>query len=309
MSNPLALLPIALAAGGGAVDSIPASRLVAAGFTLLQRSAPLVRALAGQRSAILLPPSPAVLTALAASDGRGAVLLPTPLTSDYASAVFSMAGIGAVFTTHALAAKLPVGKHAVVVLDDLPRTATVIAHGTEQIVDLGSHFGLDLAGEDDVGRDEECLMAIDGESQETLRPARLTHRTMFTLARSCIEAGALHAGDRVLSALPIDDVGTLSFTMLAPLLVGAQVVTLPRYDAAAALHRVESGDVTVLIGTDETFGEIADLLEGRQRPLMAPTLRACIYLADRPNDALAARWRAVSGVALRTAAAFPHAAE
>ena len=79
MSDPLALLPLALAAGGGRIgaaagDILDAQQLVAAGLTLLQRSAPLVRALSGKRSAILLPTSPQFLTALAASEGRGAVL-------------------------------------------------------------------------------------------------------------------------------------------------------------------------------------------------------------------------------------------
>ena len=37
------LLPLRAAASGGTVDGLDASRLVAAGFTLLQRSAPLVR--------------------------------------------------------------------------------------------------------------------------------------------------------------------------------------------------------------------------------------------------------------------------
>ena len=63
------LLTLRAAAGGGTIDGHEAAALVAAGFTLLQRSAPLVRALAGKRSAILLPTSPQFLVALAASTG------------------------------------------------------------------------------------------------------------------------------------------------------------------------------------------------------------------------------------------------
>jgi hypothetical protein len=48
----LDLLPLRAAAGGGSIDGLDATRLVAAGFTLLQRSAPLVRALAGKRAGI-----------------------------------------------------------------------------------------------------------------------------------------------------------------------------------------------------------------------------------------------------------------
>ena len=59
----------------GRVDGFETQQLVAAGLTLLRRSAPLVRALAGGRAALLLPTTPAFVTALAASEGRGAVLV------------------------------------------------------------------------------------------------------------------------------------------------------------------------------------------------------------------------------------------
>ena len=71
MSDSSTLLPLAAAAGGGFIDGLPATQLVAAGFTLLQRSARLVRALRGKRAALLLNNGPQFLTALAASDGHG----------------------------------------------------------------------------------------------------------------------------------------------------------------------------------------------------------------------------------------------
>src|SRR6478752_10527741 len=84
-----------------------AQQLVAAGLTLLQRSAPLVRALSGRRAAILLPTSPAFLTALAACEGRGAVLI-NPLAAP-AEIAFqcSDANVGAIFTISAFVPRLP----------------------------------------------------------------------------------------------------------------------------------------------------------------------------------------------------------
>src|SRR5919107_6128601 len=109
MTDPLALLPLALAAGGGRVDQYEAQQLVAAGLTLLQRSATLVRALSGRRSAVLLPTSPAFVTALAASEGRGAVLVnPLAARAEIADQLAD-AGVGAVFTTSAFATRLPGG--------------------------------------------------------------------------------------------------------------------------------------------------------------------------------------------------------
>src|SRR6476620_8660833 len=119
MLEPFSLLPLALAGQGGRVDDFEVQQLIAAGLTLLQRSAPLVRALSGRRSAILLPTSPQFFTALAASDGRGAVLV-NPLASRYEIAhQLRDANVGAVFTNAALAENLP-PQIPRVILDDSP---------------------------------------------------------------------------------------------------------------------------------------------------------------------------------------------
>ena len=108
MSDPLALLPLAAAAGGGRVDGFEAGQLVAAGLAVLRRSAPLVRALSGRRAAILLPTSHQFLTALAASDGRGAVLM-NPLAAPPEIAYqLNDADVGAEFHAHTL----PVGSRS-----------------------------------------------------------------------------------------------------------------------------------------------------------------------------------------------------
>ena len=159
MSDPLGLFPIAIAAGGGHVDGFEPQQLVAAGVTLLQRSAPLVRSLHRRRSAILLPTSPAFLTALAASDGRAAVLV-NPLSSRPEIAYqIRDANVGAVFTTSELADRLPPGI-ATVVLDDAPATARVLVDGATRTVDLGSHVGLTLEGEADAAPSSEEAVVV-----------------------------------------------------------------------------------------------------------------------------------------------------
>jgi hypothetical protein len=181
-SNPLSFntmdtLALRLAAAGGRVDDLPVSQLVAAGFTLLQRSAPLVRALAGRRAGLLLVPSPAWVVAVAASDGRGAVLLDPTRDAASLSARIGATGVGAVFTVQAAAPLLPLGL-PYVCLDDVPAAATVIsAERTATRIDLGSHFPLTIEGATDVpGRDEECLVG-DGAV------GTLTHRTLLQRAR------------------------------------------------------------------------------------------------------------------------------
>ncbi|MEX2180721.1 MAG: hypothetical protein WD771_01640 [Gemmatimonadaceae bacterium] len=211
------LFPLRVAAAGGSIDGIAVTKLVAAGFTLLQRSVPLVRALAGRRSALLLPASPQLLVALAASDGRGAVIIEPPASGappGEITALLERARVGAVFTMKAYdLAQFPVR----VLLDDAPVSATVAtADGARTRVDLGSHFGLDLVGDATaLGRDEECVVVYAPGAE---RPRIITHRELLD-GVSPTSAGP-HAE---VAAVP--NPSGLIATFLAPLLAGANVQT------------------------------------------------------------------------------------
>ena len=167
-------LALRLAAAGGRIDDLPASQLVAAGFTLLQRSAALVRMLAGRRSALLLPPGAAAVVALAASDGRGALILPTDAPASEIAAICAASDVGAVLTIDSLRPLVPTSL-GVVLLDLIPRTAMVRSpEGREQTVDLGSHVGLTIEGETDLpGREEEALVLPSAPAM------MLTHRALL----------------------------------------------------------------------------------------------------------------------------------
>lgn len=227
MSDPLALLPLALAAGGGRIrvaatgTEHEVQQLVAAGLTLLQRSAPLVRALLGRRSGLLLPPSPAFISALAASDGRGAVLMDPRAPAEDVAFQCADAGVGAVFTIAPLAPRLPAGMTAVL-LDDTPRLARVAAGGTTREIDLGTHHGLSLEGERDApGRDEEAaIVYAHGFGQ---RPrATLTHAGLLAAARSAMAAMADRASDERAAPDTWSDADAL-IAAAAALLAGARL--------------------------------------------------------------------------------------
>lgn len=299
MSDPLGVLPLALAAAGGRIDAHPAAQLAAAGTTLLQRSAPLVRALAGRRAAILLPTGPAFLTALAASDGRGAVLV-NPLAAPLEIAhQLRDADVGAVLTSSALASRLPDGV-VQVHLDDAPRTARVLADGVARDVDLGSHFGLDLAGETDApGRDEEAAIVYTSAMAGMPLGAILTHRNLLSNARATIEAGGMVADDHALALLPFAHLFGLVVTAAAPLLAGARVTAPERFSPARAIETIEAERVTVLVGVPAVFAALVAVLERRGAPLRAPALRLCICGGAPLPVALQDRWAELTGVELR----------
>ncbi len=294
------LLPLRAAAGRGSVDGIPAPALVSAGFTLLQRCAPLVRALAGRRSAVLLPSSPQFLTALAASDGRGAVLL-NPLASAVEVAQqLRDADVGAAFTVQALAAKLPADLPRVL-LDEAPTRATFIAPDREALtVDLGSHFGLDLEGDADAtGRDEECAIVYTSAMAGTPLGAVLTHRNLITNARQTLQAAENVPHDHLLAVLPFSHLFGLTVSLIAPMMAGARVTTMPRFNPIAAVDLIEREGITEIVGVPAVFAAMLAALARRGGKLTAPALRLCICGGAPLSVALQEQWEAATGVPLR----------
>jgi long-chain acyl-CoA synthetase len=304
MSNPLALLPLAIAAGGGRIGAVgapaifDAGQLVAAGLTLLQRSAPLVRALSGRRSATLLPTSPQFLVALAASEGRGAVLL-NPLAAP-AEIAFQCAdaNVGAVFTIASLAARVPAGL-AVVLLDDAPRAARVVTPDRTQDVDLGSHHGLTLEGELDApGRDEEAAIVYTSAMRGTALGAVLTHRNLLANARSTLEAIGPRAEDHVLALLPYAHLFGLTVTASAPLMIGARVSTMDRFHPVKAAEAL-AGDVSVVVGVPAVFHGMLTGLARRGASIKGGALRLAICGGAPLPIELQERWFDATGVELR----------
>ncbi len=305
MSNPLALLPLAVAAGGGRIAAAGASnpdfeaqQLIAAGLTLLQRSAPLVRALSGRRSAILLSTSPAYLTAMAASDGRGAVLI-NPLAAP-AEIAFQCgdANVGAIFTSSAFASRLPPGLPAAF-LDAAPHRATVVIDGRSAEVDLGSHHGLSLEGERDVaGRDEEVAIVYTSAMRGTALGAVLTHRNLLANARSTIDALGITSDEHALAILPFAHLFGLTVTASAPLMVGGRVTTMERFNPLKAVELLENG-VTLVVGVPAVFHAMLTAITRKRVDLRGSALRLCVCGGAALPIELQDRWADVTGHELR----------
>ena len=222
MSNPLSLISLAAAARRGKIDGGDARQLVAAGVTLLQRCAPLVRELGRGRGAVLLENSAAYLVALAACEGRGAVLLDPHSEADDISRALDESDGRVVFTVERYAAAVR-KETAMVLLDELPGHV-VFVHGDERRrVDVGTHFGLSIEGEEESeGREEEAIVARDSAGGAF---RSFTHRELLEAARGVVSAAAIDAGDEVRVLLPFHDVYGLCSGLIAPLLAGARVVT------------------------------------------------------------------------------------
>ncbi|MGZ8491709.1 MAG: AMP-binding protein [Gemmatirosa sp.] len=301
MTDPLAVLPLAAAAGGGRLDTYDAAQLVAAGLTLLRRSAAVVRALQNRRSAILLPTSPAFLVALAASEGRGAVLVNPLAALPEIAYQIADSDVGVVFTSTALAARVPAGV-TLVLLDDAPRMARVVVDGTARDVALDSHQGdaLDLVGSTDTeGRDEEAAIVYTSAMAGRPLGAVLTHRNLISNARATIEAAEITTAEHALAVLPFSHLFGLVVSGLAPLLAGGRVTTMERFHPIRAVDVMEREGITLLVGVPAVFAALVQAIERGGGRLEAPALRLCICGGAPLPVALQERWHAVTGVELR----------
>ena len=299
MSNPLTYLPLALAGANGELNALSARRLISAGVALLQRSAPLVRALSGHRSAILLPPSPAFLVALAASEGRAAVLLDPLAPPDTLEPALRRHDAAAVFTTVALAERLPSGI-PVLLLDEAPDRVTWLGGGERRTIELAWHGGLHLTGEaDEPGADEEVLVPCGGDARGDALGVPLTHRRVMASAVATAVRERLGGRDHTLTIAPSPMLASLVPGVFSPLMVGGRVTTAAHGDPAWVIERLESGGVSALVAPAETFRVLLDALASRGRPLDAPVLQRCLAGGSGIDDALARRWYDATGVRLR----------
>ncbi|MFM8779872.1 MAG: hypothetical protein ACKOFO_00030, partial [Gemmatimonadota bacterium] len=140
----------------------------------------------------------AAVVALAASDGRGAVVLPLDRSPEELAAHCAASDVGAVFTLASHRDQVPASL-GVVLLDAIPRTAMVrTPEGREQMVDLGSHVGLTIEGETDLpGRDEEALL-LPATSVLTL-----THRALLDFDGLGVEIDPSRSDAAIVTALLI----------------------------------------------------------------------------------------------------------
>lgn len=212
--DPLSLVPYAVAAGGGYLEDVEAPRLVTAGLTLLQRSAPLVRALSGRSAAMCIPDGVATLLALAAGDGRAMHVLPPATNRAGIEQLAAQHGIGALFTCRAYADDLPDGM-TVVLLDEAPWHAEVRSGERVQRVDLGSHHGVSLIGDTTTPGRDEPFVVVEG----TL----LTHEVVLREAREAVDQFGLTPVHSSKALRPFHSRDGLIRSLVAPLLAGGRV--------------------------------------------------------------------------------------
>lgn len=314
MTDPLSHLAFALAGGNGSIDGQPVRTLVAAGLALLRGAPALVRALDRHRSALWLPPGAAWVAAMAASEGRAALLVEGGQSRDAIAALLHAHDVGAVFTTSDRVAMLPPGLPHVA-LDHLPRQAQWCdTAGRAHTIPLVTHHGLQLEGDPEAEGSAEEVWRLVGADR---RVVPMSHREVLGGARAFAADARLAPRDHALVLGAGVSPEALVHGIVAPLLAGGRVTTLAGRSPVApdvapeppalthALATLEADGVSLLVSDAVGYDALLAALEARGRPLDAPVLQRCIAAdgdgpagAPSPLDALARRWRAGTGLPL-----------
>jgi long-chain acyl-CoA synthetase len=128
--------------------------------------------------------------------------------------------------------------------------------------------------------------------------AVLTHANLLANARSTVEAAAQTPDDDVLALLPFSHLFALTVTAAAPLLAGARVRTMDRFNPLRAAELLAEG-VTEVVGVPAVFHATLGAIERRGVDLHGSALRLCICGGAVLPRELQDRWADVTGVELR----------
>jgi long-chain acyl-CoA synthetase len=126
----------------------------------------------------------------------------------------------------------------------------------------------------------------------------LTHANLLANARSTVIAAQNHDRDQVLALLPLAHLFGLTVSCAAPLLAGAHVHTMERFNPVLAAERLVEG-ITTLVGVPAVFHALLAAIERRGVDLRGSALRLCICGGAVLPVELQDRWAASTGVELR----------
>jgi long-chain acyl-CoA synthetase len=101
----------------------------------------------------------------------------------------------------------------------------------------------------------------------------LTHRNLLSNAHAIIHLAELQPSDVLLSILPLFHSFGATVCMIAPLLAGAQIVLMPKFDPRRLLPAIQQHNVTLLAGVPSMF---ALLLRTPTASHNLSSLRLCV---------------------------------
>ncbi len=214
---------------------------------------------AGDRVALLLPNCPPFVIGCYGALKAGAVVVPmNPLcTAPELTGYLRESGAVAIVTVPPLlglvAPQLGHGplRHVIVAGGAQPDTG---ADGT--VVAFEALLGSAPAAAEKVDPGGVALLMFTGGTTGAPKAIMLSHAQCVAHAKQAAAWGRIDADDRFLAVLPLFHGFGMSITMNVPLLAGAEIVLLPRFQPAEVLDAIERYRPTLLIGVPTMFAAL-----------------------------------------------------
>ncbi len=103
------------------------------------------------------------------------------------------------------------------------------------------------------GADETAVILYTSGTTGKPKGAMLTHQNLLSNAQAVIQLAEMHSGDVLLSILPLFHSFGSTVCMVAPLLAGARIVLVPKFDPRRLLGMIQQHHVTLLAGVPSMY--------------------------------------------------------
>lgn len=231
----------------------------------------------GDRVALYCPNSPEFVVAYLGILKTGAVVVPINLLLNPREVAFMLRDAGA----RALFFHAAFAEQAATALADAPAVALRIGIGLEQDVDVADCHLHQLVQPEQapavqIDSDEDAAVILY-TSGTTGRPkgAVLTHANLASNALAVAEALDLNpTTDRFLVVLPMFHAFAGTVGILTPLLAGAALVPVPRFDSQDITQAIEMHHATIFLGVPSLYAVLMRL--GDDRVALWRSVRLCI---------------------------------
>lgn len=234
-----------------------------------------------QRVGVLMPNAPAFPIAVQAvlRAGATAVLVNPVSRPREIEEQFADAGVRTTIVVPRIAERLPIGLARILVID--AATGELVG----EVKDSQGEAGGGAAPE---RRYDEAVIIFTAATSGRARGAVLSHANLLSNARSTVDAMRLGPGDRVLAALPFVHAFGFTVCLQAPLIAGAAVAPVGRFNPVRMLEAIEELEITVLCGVPAIYHAL--LAAAETRPVSSQRLRVALCGgAPMPLD-LGRRW-------------------
>lgn len=161
-------------------------------------------------------------------------------------------------------------------LQQLPAEAKKKVHEFTELLMKASPVGMEV----DLKTDDTAVILYTSGTTGKPKGAMLTHGNLYSNARDVGEYLKMTPADRVLATLPVFHVFALTVVVNAPLMQGAEIVLVPRFNPKDVFEAVKSEKATVFAGVPTMYNFMY------QQPDVDPADFSTVRLAISGGSAL-----------------------